>query len=115
MPSSARRERARRLGLCVECTNLPAREGQSRCVRCAETHRLRDRRLAASRNLKRRLGRAHLRALRAWALAPAGSPIPEPPTWVPPSLWWVARKRRWHRRTPKKPYRYTPRALPKTT
>jgi len=108
-------ERARRLGLCIECTAKPVQEGYAKCKRCRQTVKIRWTRRAQARNLRRRIAAAHKRALRAWIeAADLTIPPPQPPEYVPPKWYYVNRRQKYTKKSDywKKPYVYRPRPLP---
>lgn len=107
MPRRDRIARAVRLGLCVECTHLPARPNAKWCERCDQTKRgtrkaYTPRRLAGIRlaALHARLLTAHGRAVVAARLAHLPDPPPPtlPTTPPPPPLYYLHRLRRYRPR-----------------
>lgn len=113
--------RARRLGLCIECTHLPVAEGRNYCPRCLETRSLRWKRRAEKLNAYKRVRDTNRKLLAAYGrevqfALDHGLEAPPPPvlvTFVPKPwgrMWRLIRKPKKIRRGR---YKYTPKPLPK--
>ena len=123
MPSQARRERAKRLGLCIECVYNAVEPGVFKCRRCVRTRRLGYARRKDAQNLKRRLARANAALLQEWGrqlllASLAGTPPPPQPapvTWREPYWYYIDRLNPYQRRKPLGRYKYKPRAPSRST
>ena len=122
MPSKIKVERAKRLGLCVECCSKPTLPGKLWCKRCTRSNTAKRQAYKRRRGLLRRLAYAHTKLLATYGRAIvaaqlAGAPTPPPPTlpeWIPPAYYWLDRHQPYTRRTPRARYKYKPRPLPIT-